>query len=133
MALVARRTSPAPSPDNSMAQFASQIPDGIAAEAIDVAAPCYIDTDGRIRMAIGTTAGAAATKVRGFAARAAVAGQPVTLLRSGARFGLAPAAGMTAGADLFLAATAGRLDTAATVGGTVPIAFAINETDFMVL
>lgn len=102
-----------------------------AGEALDPAAPCYIKaSDGLVYMSNGAVANEAA-KVDGFTARAVAAGQPVTLYGIGARFGYG--SGLTPGANFYLGATAGRLDTAATTGGLVPIARAINATDLRVI
>lgn len=116
-------------PDASTAMYASQIPDLVAGEDIDVAAPCRIDpADGKVYMSTGAAADGNA-KVHGFAFKACYAGQPVTLAGPGVRFGYG--SGMTPG-PLYLAATKGRLDTAPTTGGTAPVAFVINGTDVMV-
>lgn len=126
MALVARSTSA--SPDASTAMYASQVPDLIAGEDIDTAAPCYIKAaDGKVYMSNGTSANEAA-KVHGMAFKSAYAGQPVTLAGPGVRFGYG--SGLSVG-PLYLGATAGRLDTGATTGGTAPIALVLNGTDIM--
>jgi hypothetical protein len=102
-----------------------------AGEALDPAAPCYIKaSDGLVYMSNGTALNEAA-KMDGFTARAVGIGQPVTLYGIGARFGYSTA--MTPGTPLYIGATAGRLDTAATTGGTVPVARAINATDIRVI
>lgn len=105
--------------------------DVYAGEALDAVAPCYIKgSDGMVYMSNGTAANEAA-KFDGFTARAVASGQPVTLYGIGARFGYG--SGLTPGAPYFVAATAGRLDTAATIGGLVAIARAINATDIRVI
>jgi hypothetical protein len=43
------------------------------------------------------------------------------------------AAGLTPGARYYVSATAGALDDAATTGGTVAVAIAIDTTDIMVI
>lgn len=126
MALVPR--SATAGPDASTAMYASQIPDLVAGEDIDVAAPCRIGADGKVYMSNGTAAGANA-KVHGYAFKGCYAGQPITLAGPGVRFGYGT--GLTPGAPLYLGATAGRLDTAATTGGTAPIALALNATDVL--
>ena len=129
MALVARDTQA--SPDASTAAVAPQITGLIAGEAIDRAAPCYIKAaDGKVYMSNGTAADEAA-KVDGFSARSANAGEAITLYGPGTRFGYS--SGLTPGQNLFTAATKGRLDDAATVGGTVVIARAITATDIVVM
>lgn len=115
--------------DTSQAIFASSVP-LIAGEALDAGAPCYIKAaDGKVYMSNGTAANEAA-KVHGFTPRAATAGEPITLLGPGARFRYGTA--LTPGAPYYVAATAGRLDTAATTGGTVKVAFAVDTTDIVV-
>jgi hypothetical protein len=126
MALVTR--DPAASPDASNALVTAQIAGLVAAEDIDAAAPCYIASDGRVRMSNGTADNAAA-KVHGFSYQACKAGAAVTLAQPGARFRYAT--GLTPGAPLYLAATAGRLDTAVTTGGKAPIAIAVAATDIL--
>lgn len=102
-----------------------------AGEALDAVAPCYIKaSDGLVYMSNGTAATEPA-RMMGFTARAVAAGQPVTLYRIGARFGYG--SGLTPGALYYVAATAGRLDTAATTGGLVAVAEAINSTDIQVI
>lgn len=118
--------------DVSTGQFAPQITGLIAGEALDVAAPCYIkSSDGKVYMSNGTALNEAA-EVVGFTPRAVVSGQPVTLFGAGTRFGYA-ASGLTPGAMYFVGATAGRLDTAPTVGDDVGVAMAINATDIVVI
>jgi hypothetical protein len=102
-----------------------------AGEALDPCAPCYIKaSDGLVYMSNGTAVNEAA-RMMGFTARAVAVGQPVTLYRIGARFGYGSA--LTIGALYFVAATAGRLDTAATTGGLVAVAEAISATDIQVI
>ena len=127
MALVTR--SAEASVDASTGMMAPQITGLLAGAALDVAAPCYIHTDGTVLMANGTGANAAA-RVVGFTPRAVAAGQPVTLFGLGARFRYGT--GLTPGALLFLGATAGRLDDGATTGDAVGIATVITSTDIRV-
>lgn len=130
MALVTRSTSA--SPDTGSLIRAPQLAgDLYAGEALDMAAPCYIKaSDGLVYMS-NATADDEAAKIDGFTARAVASGQPVTLFGTGARFGYGSS--LTPGANYYLSATAGRLDTAATAGGKMPIARAINSTDVRVL
>lgn len=96
----------------------------LAGEAIAAGDACYIKNDGLVWKSTGTAANAAA-KVRGFAAQAAAVGEAVTLYWGvNFRYG----AGLTPGADVFLSATAGLLDSAATTGGTAPIGFCVDAT-----
>lgn len=101
-----------------------------AGEALDAVAACRVAADGLVYMSNGT-ANDANARFTGFTPRAVAAGQPVTLYRLGARFRYG--SGLTPGALYFVAATAGRLDTAATTGGLVAIAEAINSTDIQVI
>jgi hypothetical protein len=131
MALVTQATDAGV--DGSTGAFAPQIPDLIAGEdstAGLTVIPCYIAAaDGKVYMADGVAANEKAV-LAGFAARSFKAGQPVTLFGIGTRFRYAAA--LTPGAKLFIGATAGRLDTAATTGDAVGVAQAISATDIRV-
>ena len=128
MALINRLATA--SPDASNALITGQIAGLRAGEAIDAGAPCRIGTDGLVYMSNG---GAAATaKVHGMAYQSCVAGAAVTLGLPGVRVGQY-STGITPGTPLFVAATAGRLDNAATVGGTVAVALAVTSTDVVLL
>lgn len=129
MALVTKSTLA--SMDAASGGLAPHLSDNlIAGEALGVADACYINADGMVYRANGTAANAAA-RVRGFTPRAIAAGQPVSLFGKGAKFEYA--SGMTPGADLYLATTAGGLDTVATTGGTTPIAFAYDANHIQIL
>lgn len=118
--------------DTSQGIFAPTIVGLVAGENLDAVAPCYIKTaDGKIYMSNGTAANEAA-EFAGFTAGARRAGRPVTLFGIGARFRYA-SGGLGPGDKYFVAATAGRLDTAATVGGLTAIAQAITDTDIRVI
>lgn len=130
MALVTRATDA--SVDASTAMFAPQITGLLAGEAIDICAPCYIkSSDGLVYMtnATGTTE---PSEFVGICPRAALAGQPVTLYGYGTRMRYA-ASGLTPGDILYAAATAGRLDTAATVGDTLGTVQVLTATDVRVV
>lgn len=101
-----------------------------AGEALDAVAACRIAADGLVYMSNGTAADVNA-RFTGFTPRAVASGQPVTLYRIGARFRYGT--GLTVGAVYYVAATAGRLDTAATTGGLVAVAEAITTTDIQVI
>jgi hypothetical protein len=118
MALVTRGVV---SVDAHSAAFAGQIAgDLYAGAAIDAGAACYIKaSDGKAYMSNGTAADEAA-KFDGFAPQAYAAGEAMTLYNIGVR--MKYGTGLTVGANLFVAATAGRLDDAATTGGVRPIA-----------
>lgn len=122
MALIAKSGKPS---------LASPLPTGgdlirglKAGEAIDAGDICYIHTDGTVMRSNGTAATAAAVGF-GIAAGTTSQGEAVTLYRGVAfHYG----AGLTPGAPYYVGATAGRLDTAATTGGTVVVARAIDAT-----
>lgn len=129
MALVTR--SAIAGMDTTTGMLAPHITGLIAGEDIDVAAPCYIDsTTGQVFMANATAADQKA-RVAGFSPRAAKLGEPITLFGVGTRFHYADS-GLTPGAMLFVGATKGRLDTAATTGDAVGIVQCIDTTDVRV-
>lgn len=115
--------------DASTAMVAPQITGLVAGEDLDVAAPCYIKSDGTVHMCNGT-AGDVEAVLAGFTPRAVKSGQPVTLYSAGARFRYGT--GLTPGAVLYIAATDGRLDDAATTGDAVGVAQVITTTDIRV-
>ena len=128
MALITRASTA--SIDASTAMFAPQITGKIAGEDIDAAAPCYIAAaDGKAYMCDATAADAKAV-LAGFSPRAAKAGEPITLFAAGARFSYG--SGLTPGAKLYIGATKGRLDGAATTGDAVGVAQVIDTTDIRV-
>lgn len=129
MALLTRSTKA--SADMNSIMYAPQIPDLVAGEDLDMAAPCYIkSSDGKVYMSNGTAANEAA-EIVGFTPRETKSGQPVTLLGKGARFRYG--SGLTPGDKYYIGATAGRLDTAATTGDAVGVAQAITATDIRVI
>lgn len=128
MSLITRDS--AASMDLATGQVAPQLSGLVAGEALDVAAPCYIKTsDGKVYMSDATAANEAA-EVVGFTARAVVSGQPVTLFGAGARFRYGSS--LSPGAKLFVGATAGRLDDAATVGDWEGVAEVVDATDIRI-
>lgn len=128
MATVTRSTSA--SMDASTGMFAAQITGLIAGEALDLVSACRIHSDGKVYMADGSAADAEARFI-GMTARAVSADEPVTLFGIGARFRYGSS--LTPDARLFLSATDGRLDDAATTGGTLCIALVINTTDIVIV
>lgn len=101
-----------------------------AGEVLDAAAPCYIKSaDGKVYMTDATAANEAA-EVVGFTPRAYVAGEAITLFGQGSRFRYG--SGLTPGAVFYAGATPGRVDGAATVGDSMGVAMAINDTDIVV-
>lgn len=127
MALVSR--SSAASIDATTGMKAPQLTGLLAGEAIDLVAPCYLNADGKLYMSNGTAANAAAGFV-GVSAQAASIGEACTVFALGARFRYGT--GLTPGAKLYIAATAGRLDSAATIGDAVGVAQVITSTDIRV-
>lgn len=100
-----------------------------AGEDIDIMCPVYVKNDGLVWKANGTSANAAA-RVRGFTFRACKTGEAITFgFGVSAQYGT----GLTPGADYYLGTTAGGLDTAATTGGTSPIAYALDATRIFIL
>ena len=107
-------------------QPADKVSGLLAGEALGAIDACYIKTsDGKVWKATGAAANAAA-RVRGFSAKAASAGEAVTLIQNcivGYGTALSP------GADYYLSGTvAGGLADAASTGGTAVIAFAVDAT-----
>lgn len=102
----------------------------LAGEAIGACDACYIKSDGKVWKSNGTSANAAA-KFAGVAAIAAAVGEPVTLFGIGTLVAQY-ATGMTPGAPLYIAATAGAFDTAATTGGLLFVARAESDTDIRI-
>lgn len=119
--------------DTSTAQFAPQITGSVyAGEDLDACAPCHIKAaDGKVYMSVGTALDEAA-RFDGFTAQAAREGEAVTLLGIGTRMRYA-ASGLTPGQDLFVGGAAGVLADAATTGGVVAIARAIDARDIRVI
>lgn len=98
-----------------------------AGEAIGAFDAVYIKAaDGKMWKANGTAANAAA-RARGWAAAAYASGEKGCTMYFGditVQYGT----GLTVSADLYLSATAGALDDAATTGGTTVIAYTIDAT-----
>jgi hypothetical protein len=127
MALVTRSTT-ASMDANQFEQVSAGL---LAGEALDLVAPCYIkSSDGLVYMSNATAADEEA-EVVGFTARAVASGQPVTLFGPGSRFKYGSS--LTPGNILYLGATNGRLDDAATVGDTFGYARVESATDIVVI
>lgn len=102
----------------------------VAGENIAAGDFVYAKNDGKIWRASGAAVAAAALTL-GVACAAAYAGEAVTPIW-GVCF--AYGAGLTPGARYYLSATvAGGIADAATTGGTVPVAFAWDDTQIFVL
>lgn len=127
MALVTQRSDPSPEVGSMM--HTQNLP-LIAGQALLAFAPCHIESDGLVYMSNATAANADA-QVHGFTVRAVASGQPVTLHGWGLRCSYAAAGTFTPGAKLYLGATDGRLDTAATTGDANGIAFCVTDTDII--
>lgn len=95
-----------------------------AGEAIAAGDACYVKSDGKLWKSTGAAANAAAV-VDGFALSAAAAGEALTVAH-GVR--LEYGSGLTPGAGYFLSANAGLLADAASTGGTVVVARAVDAT-----
>jgi hypothetical protein len=110
--------------DAASAMYCPQISGRTAGEALAAFAPCYIkSSDGKIYECNATSFNEAA-EVAGFAPRAYASGDTnVTLYGAGLK--IRYATGLTPGDILYLAATAGRLDTAPTVGDPIGVALVI--------
>jgi hypothetical protein len=113
--------------DGVSAETAGQLAgDLVAGEAIAALDACCIRADGKVYRSNGT-ANDANARFDGFAPRAYVIGETMTLYNVGLRMrygsAIAPAQ------RFYVAATAGQLDTAPTTGGLVEVARAINATD----
>jgi hypothetical protein len=123
--MAAIASSGTPSLASVLPPQSQQIAGLLAGEALSAGMPCYIKaSDGKVYKSNGTSANAAA-KVDGWAAEACATGEAVTLFFDvNFRYG----AGMTPGARVYLATTAGTLEDAATTGGTAPIGFVVDAT-----
>jgi hypothetical protein len=122
MALISKSGTPSlASPYPNAGDLIRGVKAGVAITAGDV---CYIHTDGTVLLSNGTSANAAAVGF-GMAAGDAQAGEAITLYRN---VSMHYGSGLTPGAPYYVGATAGRLDTAATTGGTVVVARAIDAT-----
>ncbi|MCP5101018.1 MAG: hypothetical protein GY943_36165 [Chloroflexi bacterium] len=130
MALATRSTKAAPGGVST--GKAPQIAGLVAGEALDIIAPCYIKgADGLVYMSDGTAANEAAN-VDGFTPRSYKIGEPVTLIGKGMKAKYSDGL-LTPGQRLYVGATAGRLDTAATTGDAAGVAKAINDSDIRVV
>lgn len=122
MALIAK--SGTPSVSSVLVPQTNMIVGLFAGEAIAAGDVCYIASDGTIMRSNGTAADAAAVAI-GIAPLAAATGEACTLYRNvNVRYG----ASLTPGTLLYVGATAGRLDTAATTGGLTPVGFVVDAT-----
>lgn len=124
MALVPRSADA--SVDTVHSRYAARTPnvnDLIAGQALDPAAPCEVRSDGKVYMCNGGSS--ATAKIFGFTPQNVASGGPVSLYGEGAVFYYNDGS-LTAGAKYYMAATAGRLDTAATTGDAKGVAKALT-------
>ena len=128
MAIVTKASDP--SLDTVTARYADSISDLKAGEALTAFDLVYIKSDGLLWKADGTAATAPAD-AKGVCARAVAAGEPVTVFGNGCRLRYA-ASTLTPGATLYVGATAGKFDTAATTGGATGIAYAVTSSDIII-
>ena len=119
MALVTRSASAHLSAGDAM--FAQQgSGDFEAGEALDVIAPCYIATTGKIYMCDGT--GRCQSRSSRVDPKASGAKNVTLHVGGGIRYNYVSGTALTPGAKLYIGATKGRLDTAATTGDAVGVA-----------
>lgn len=118
-------TTVSPSLSTLTPDHSCQVGSGLlAGEALAAGDICYIKSDGKAWKSNGTAVNAAA-KADGIAVETAGAGAAVTLMRN---VEMSYASGLTPGARYYVSATAGKLDDAATTGGTGAVAFAVDAT-----
>jgi hypothetical protein len=129
MATVARSGA---SYDASTSAFCLHIAGLLAGEAISAGDALYIKSDGKLWKSNGTAATAPAAFI-GLAAGDADSGEAVTAYGVGSRWRYDKAGSLTPGAKYYVSATAGRLDTAATTGGTVAVAEAVSTKDIILI
>lgn len=119
MALAARSANV--SPEMSRCAFAPQTK-AIAGEALDAGAAVYVKaSDGKMYHANGTANTEPAT-FWGITPKAYALGESALAFGIGAKLGGYLSTALPGGTLLYVAATAGRLDTAPTVGGLTPVA-----------
>lgn len=117
--------------DTSTGSFAPQITgDLYAGEDLFALAAVQLKSDGKVWLANATAADSNAVFL-GIVPELYKSGEAVAVYSLGACFRYA-ASGLTPGAKLYLGATAGRLDTAATTGDAVGTARCITATDIQI-
>lgn len=115
-----------PSLSDILPQPANRLSELLAGVAIAAGDLCRIHAaDGTVRLSNGT-ANDALAQYDGVALKAAAVGEAVTLGRGVTmRWG----SGLTPGARYYVSATAGAISDAATTGGLLPVAHAVNATE----
>jgi hypothetical protein len=102
------------------------VPGLLAGEAIAPGDCCYVKSDGTVWRTNGTAATAPALYCGIYLGSSNVAvGEGLTLF---ANVTVRYSAGLTPGTRYFVSATAGAIDDAATTGGTVAVAYAVDAT-----
>ena len=113
-------------PTLSSTQDPNQVTGLTAGEALDYYSTVYVKSDGKVWLTNGTALTAPA-RYRGVTPGKHAAGASnVTVYFGGVTVNYG--SGLTPGADYYVSATAGALDTAATTGGVNPVAFAVDAT-----
>jgi len=133
MALVPRTASPTLTVETVTSRYVSRtpnLPNLIAGQALDTAAPCEIQSDGKVYMCNGGSSTTVAGYL-GFTPTNYASGDPVTLYQNGAVFEYNTGS-LTAGAKYYMHGSDGRLDTAATTGDTTGVAMGLSSTHLMV-
>jgi len=119
-----------PSVDAVSARYSDSISGKFAGEALLACDTIYIKSDGLLWKADGTAATAPAA-IKGLAARACAVGEAVTAWGPGTILRYADGT-LTPGQTLYVGATAGLIDNAATTGDADGFAFAVNDSDIMI-
>lgn len=118
--------------DTVTARLVSQLSGNLyAGEDLNACSPCVIRNDGLVYMSDGTAADANA-HVDGFVPKLTLQGEPVTLYGPGLRMKFSDG-NLTPGQLLYVAATAGELDDAATTGDATGVAKAYDTNDIYFL
>lgn len=136
MAIITKSTSPSMDANQNLQVAAGEL---YAGEDLEAVSPCYIkQSDGKVYLSDGAAANEAAS-IHGWTPKSYLSGEPVTLYGYGTRFKYG--SGMTPGDRFYLAASdayteegaSPGIDTAATTGDAVGVAFAVSATDIVVL
>jgi hypothetical protein len=118
--------------DANSAAYAEQVSGNLyAGEDIDAVAACHIGTDGLVYMSNGAAANQAA-HFDGICPVKRLKGEPLTLYGPGTIFKYSDG-GLTPGRNLYVAATKGRLDDAATTGDDQGVVRTINASHVRVI
>lgn len=129
MALVVKTTTPSFTQDTRTAGFAPPVT-AVAGETLAALDAVYMNTSGEFIKADGTAATAPAA-FKGIVVDDYVAGDPCSAYGPDVILRYADGT-LTPGATLYVAATAGRLDTAATTGDALGVAWAISDSEIQI-